>query len=533
MKHLIAILFAACALAQTGSWPTVATDQDLVVAKTGATSTLAVGVNASTLTVVVADGSKFAQYSIIRIDDEYMQICSIATNTLTICSGTRGLVGSAASHLNGAAVRDVVSEYHHNRTRAEIKAMQAKLLPATAGTTAPGTCAADRELFADTDDLTISVCNGTGDGWNAITSGSSGSGVRVCATAGTSTAYTCAVTGSIATNDLLLLVPHTASGSTPTLNVNSGGAVGLYRRSGNAVGADYLASGSAYLLRKAASTWVITEQDITVGANGTLSCTNGVCDTTALVCATTGACTRTGATDYSGASTTAVIRLAASDPATCDATKREMYFDTATNALKSCNSTNTWTAVGGGASSITEYPLFIGGVGTSGSNLPMIHLVTGAVSYGRLNVSPSMLGAVEFARGAPAVAEAQIYTFLPSTWTGTITLQAFTTLAADSSGTGTYVLGVRTLCVTPGTDTLNGLSSASFNAAQTMEETIGTIGAGQIGKLSTTATLTTTGCSAGDLLFIRLIRDAGTWTNDTATDKLLVGFVRLAITRTL
>lgn len=178
MKHLIAILFAACALAQTGSWPTAATDQDLIVAKTGATSTLSTGVNASTLTWVVADGSKFAQYSVIRAGDEFTQICSISTNTLTLCAGARGLVGSAASHLAGATVRDVVSEYHHNRLRVEIKAMQAKLLPATSGTSAPGTCAANRELFVDRDASpapTLSICNGAGTGWTVI-AGGGGSG---------------------------------------------------------------------------------------------------------------------------------------------------------------------------------------------------------------------------------------------------------------------------------------------------------------------------------------------------------------------
>ena len=174
IKLFIALLLVGSAIAQTGSWPTAATDQDLIVAKTACSTTLTTGINASTLTVVVANGSLCAQYGVIRIDNEYMQICSIATNTLTICSGTRGLVGSAATHSAGAQVRDVVSEYHHNRTRAEIKAMQAKLLPATSGTTPPGTCAANRELFVDRDaspNPTLHLCNATGDGWLDIAGG--------------------------------------------------------------------------------------------------------------------------------------------------------------------------------------------------------------------------------------------------------------------------------------------------------------------------------------------------------------------------
>lgn len=303
MKSIILTLAAfAGVYAQTAKFPAaVVTIQDLGKAKDASSSTLNGGINNSTLTVVVADGSQFTANQIVQIDSEQMQICSIATNTLTICTGTRGFAGtSAASHLSGAAVRGVMVSWYINALAAEVVAIAGRVLPARAATSAPGTCVASKDLFVDTDDLTLSVCNATGDGWNAITSAAS-SGVRVCATGGTSTAYTCTVSGSISTNDLLLLVPHTASGASPTLNVNSGGAVDLYRRSGNAVGSNYLASGSGYLIRKAASTWVITEQDITAGANGTLTCTNGVCDTTALVCITTGACAPTGLQDHSAA----------------------------------------------------------------------------------------------------------------------------------------------------------------------------------------------------------------------------------------
>jgi hypothetical protein len=180
IRYLLALAIAGTCSAQTATWPNVATDQDLLVAKDGAQSALTSGINSSTLSIPVSNGALFAQYSIVRIDNEYIQICSISSNTLTACS--RGLVGSAASHLAGAAVRDVVSAYHYNRLRVEVKGMQARLLPARAGTSLPSTCAASRELFVDTDaspNPTLHLCNSAGNGWAQIAGGSSGSGAEI------------------------------------------------------------------------------------------------------------------------------------------------------------------------------------------------------------------------------------------------------------------------------------------------------------------------------------------------------------------
>jgi hypothetical protein len=54
-----------------------------------------------------------------------------------------------------------------------------------------------------------------------------------------------------------------------------------------------------------------------------------------------------GAQNASGASVTAPMRIAASAPATCNASIREFYYNTSSNSLFVCNTTNTWTAVGG------------------------------------------------------------------------------------------------------------------------------------------------------------------------------------------
>ncbi len=62
-----------------------------------------------------------------------------------------------------------------------------------------------------------------------------------------------------------------------------------------------------------------------------------------------------GANDFSGASKTAMFRLAASAPATCDATAHEAYYDTTTNSVNVCSSTNTWTPVNGTGASFLLY----------------------------------------------------------------------------------------------------------------------------------------------------------------------------------
>lgn len=54
----------------------------------------------------------------------------------------------------------------------------------------------------------------------------------------------------------------------------------------------------------------------------------------------------TGANNFSAASKTAMFRLAASAPATCDAIAHEAYFNTTSSTVGFCTSTNTWTDVG-------------------------------------------------------------------------------------------------------------------------------------------------------------------------------------------
>jgi hypothetical protein len=174
---LVAALFAQNT--NTPAYPTTAAaDSTLAVAARLSDSTLATTINSSTLTVVVSSGSSFLNYQIIRIDNEEMQICSKATNTLTICSGTRGFNGTtAASHTAGVAVRGIITSWHHNQMAAEVKALTGALVPIPYSSF-PGTCVASKQLQLRSDPATagqiLYACNSSGNGWNLVGDGSSG-----------------------------------------------------------------------------------------------------------------------------------------------------------------------------------------------------------------------------------------------------------------------------------------------------------------------------------------------------------------------
>jgi hypothetical protein len=189
-------------------------------------------------------------------------------------------------------------------------------------------------------------------------------------------------------------------------------------------------------------------------------------------------------------------------------------------------------ASGSGATSITEYITFSGGIQTGDNDKDHVGFqqISGGPALSVFPASPSPMGTTALSPGVST--EVQIYTVLPPGWTGAISMGLFTSLAANNTGAGTFVLAVRTACATPGTDSME-IASSSMNAVQTITETIAG-GAFQYktGKYST-LTLDTTGCAAGDVLFVRFKRDPTTYTSDNAPDLLLLGYARLAVTRTL
>lgn len=139
-KLILVFLLAVAAAAQTAKFPTaVATDADLLVAKDRSSSALASGINASTLTVPVVDGTTFVAYEVITIDAEQIQICVVAGNTLTACAGGRGFGGTTANtHAVSAAVRGQITAWHFNALSKEVQAIQVALGASLAnvGTTA-------------------------------------------------------------------------------------------------------------------------------------------------------------------------------------------------------------------------------------------------------------------------------------------------------------------------------------------------------------------------------------------------------------
>lgn len=70
----------------------------------------------------------------------------------------------------------------------------------------------------------------------------------------------------------------------------------------------------------------------------------------AYICNKTGACSITGPWTFAGATSTAPIKVATSDPATC--TVGDFLFRSDTGTTKACTATNTWTGVGGGGGTI-------------------------------------------------------------------------------------------------------------------------------------------------------------------------------------
>jgi len=316
---MIRLLFAALlALSLFGQNPntsafptTVAVDQNLLSAKRLSESSLNGSINASTTTVVVSDGTQFLNWQIVRIDSEEMLIQSVSSNTLTIVSGGRGYNGTtAASHTTGAAVRGIITSWHHNQLAAEVKAIETRLRNVTgqcqdAGSTDDYACSpappftsyatgmivnfkaatantgAARVNFnsigltdikkvaggvttaLDTNDIRAGqwvtvVYDGTNFQMisalgNAGSSG--GSGISICEPSSASaTAYTCTASptiSSLTSGTVIAFKPDVSSGATPTLNVSGLGDKMLWKtlpQSAGQIQASDLIGGVEYLI---------------------------------------------------------------------------------------------------------------------------------------------------------------------------------------------------------------------------------------------------------------------------------------------
>jgi len=125
-------LLTAGLLAQNPNLPvfpnSIAQDKHLLVAVDSSMSVLAANINQTTLSIPVADGTKFRAYQVVRIDNESILICSVNGNILNVCNDGRGFGGSTpAIHGAGAEVKGLIYAWHHNQLAAEIKAIQQAL----------------------------------------------------------------------------------------------------------------------------------------------------------------------------------------------------------------------------------------------------------------------------------------------------------------------------------------------------------------------------------------------------------------------
>ncbi len=113
------------------------------------------------------------------------------------------------------------------------------------------------------------------------------------------------------------------------------------------------------------------------------------------------------------------IRPRSSDPATCQTTQGGLFWDTVALEIKVCTATNTWTAVGGGAGTVTSFtagtlvPLFTTSVAT-GTTTPVLSFTLSAVAAHKTFMNNTALSAV------PAFESIGVLD-LPFTYTGNTT----------------------------------------------------------------------------------------------------------------
>lgn len=207
-------------------------------------------------------------------------------------------------------------------------------------------------------------------GWrcSAPAAGGGGAGALFCVASGTN-AYSCSA-GTATQYDLGLNLSFQAGASNTgpvTFNLNGLGAKSVLKfrdqalesgdiRAGQIVNIAY--DGTAFQMQSERGTYLAPGPTLALKQDKTVF-PNTIDIDTNLVCLRTGACSPTGAFNLSGASKTAPFRIGAADPSTCDAAVREFFYNTATNTVKVCNATNTWSALtaGGGGGSASQIQL--------------------------------------------------------------------------------------------------------------------------------------------------------------------------------
>ena len=259
----------------------------------------------------------------------------------------------------------------------------------------------------------------------------------------------------------------------------------------------------------AANTWTLF--GYVGGGSGALSsnCSSLPCtiDITTAVPLKAGANTWTGANDFSGAAKTAPFQSAATDPANCDPVSREFFFNTTTNLLKSCNSTNNWTVVGraGGGLASIYYP-----VGVSNSAASAVQTNWGVDSAGpALTCNATSPSPCYLTFPNTALPKAAYLTLVaPSTFTTlTVTVEWF----SNSTTAGNISMQADVQCLSKDTTAVIGATPV-WTAPQ---NTVVVNNTSTLSVRRQTVFAAVGSCSAGDMMRVRFQRVA---TGDTYPD---------------
>lgn len=124
--RIATILTAVSVFAQTARFPaTVATDSDLKISKNFVSTRLVGSVAAGDTLWTVRDASRIEANMLLTCDQEIVSVTAVSGNNITVSRGFDNT--TAASHRNGADVRQYPTAWDVNALREEVKAIEAAL----------------------------------------------------------------------------------------------------------------------------------------------------------------------------------------------------------------------------------------------------------------------------------------------------------------------------------------------------------------------------------------------------------------------
>ncbi|HXE75322.1 MAG TPA: hypothetical protein VNN18_06785 [Candidatus Xenobia bacterium] len=186
---------------------------------------------------------------------------------------------------------------------------------------------------------------------------------------------------------------------------------------------------------------------------------------------------------------------------------------TDTNAQTLTNKTLNVEATGNVITTVSKVTFVAAGCNNAtagpGWDIPTSNGPT-ASCYG---TSPQRFGGLDFADGASALTSTT-HLRLPSDWTGAI--DAGFIWFSGSTSTNSVVWTLATACVADG----EGLLAPTFNTAQTVSDANNATA--NTRNSATISTITTTGCAAGETLFLRIGRDPTNGSDTLAATAVLL-----------